>query len=166
MASGDKVYIGKWDASSQFYVFDGATLTYFGSPPGINTWVHLVATYDGVTLRLYQNGVAAGTRAVTYAFTVGNMQMGVFGASYYPHKGLVDDPCMWSRALDASEVASLYNSGSGIETMTGSLLTGLTHQWHLNGSSVDQLGQASLAIGALNARTSAVCADPNPSRCR
>ena len=113
VADGDRFYIGKWDGGTQFYVFDGATITYFGTPPGINTWVHLVATYDGVTLRLYQNGVAAGTRTVTYAFAAANMQMGVFGASSYWHNGLIDDPCMWNRALSPSEVTSLYNAGNG-----------------------------------------------------
>ena len=32
----------------------------------LNVWTHLAATYDGVTLRLYVNGVEVGTRAALW----------------------------------------------------------------------------------------------------
>lgn len=133
----------------------------------VGAWNHVVATYDGTTLKIYLNNGTPSSATVTLA-TVSNPFRFAW-TTYAPQaffNGLIDDVNMWDRALTAGEAASLYNSGAGIETMTGSLLTGLLHQWHLNGSSIDSLGQASLTIGALNARTSAVCADPDPSRCR
>jgi len=80
--------------------------------------------------------------------------------------GLIDEVDMWSRELTASDVSNLWNGGAGTTNLTGPLSVGLVHRWALDGDSTDQLGQASITIGALNARTSAVCADPNPSRCR
>jgi hypothetical protein len=129
-------------------------------------WYHAVVTYDGTTTNLYLDGAppvssaAAINTTHTDYFSVG------YGPAYGALAGLADDVVMWSRALTSGEVADLWNSGAGTSTLTGSLATGLIHHWPLDGDSTDLLGQASLTIGALNARTSAVCADPNPSRCR
>jgi hypothetical protein len=149
--------------SGTIYIHNGVTATTkaFAS----NAWQHVVVAYDGTTVSIYINNSAPTSAVVAFNSSAGVIILGSLRAAN-AHFGLIDDTCMWDRALTAGEVASLYNAGAGVETMTGSLLTGLLHQWRLNGSSVDQLGQASLTIGALNARTSAVCADPNPSRCR
>ena len=129
-------------------------------------WTHLVYTYDGTYVRGYRNGAAPVVFAVSNN-TVADIKL-LFGshAGAYWLGGLIDDTFMYDRTLTSDEVASLYNGGAGTTNLTGSLSTGLIHHWPLDGNSTDLLGQASLTIGALNARTSAVCADPNPSRCR
>jgi len=103
-----------------------------------NVWSHAVATYDGTTCIVYVNGSSNSqvyAMDTTHAATYARFGQGVRG-SFLGH---IDDTCMWDRALTSGEVASLYNSGTGVETMTGSLLTGLLHQWHLNGDSVDSV---------------------------
>src|SRR5690606_30836613 len=49
---------------AQFYV-RGSTLLGYEHPDSlpINKWVHLVGTYDGDTLRVYQDNVLLGSRA-------------------------------------------------------------------------------------------------------
>jgi len=129
-------------------------------------WSHIVTTWDGSTNRIYVNGgtpSSGGSAPNTVSDTKIRIGRGI---SVGPALGLIDDTCLWSRALTPGEVADLYNGGAGTATISGSLAVGLLHRWPLDGNSTDLLGQAPLAIGAVNARTSAVCADPNPSRCR
>jgi hypothetical protein len=102
-----------------------------------NAWHHFVGTYDGTTMSLYADGGTPATAVTVCHVAAGSIVVGTRGTQWWG--GKIDDTCMWDRALTAGEVASLYNSGTGIETMTGSLLTGLLHQWHLNGTSVDSV---------------------------
>jgi len=113
-----------------------------GLAPTPGVWNHAVVTHDGVqTQEIYLNGVK-GTSFTTHTLNTasGIIKLGAGAYANYQSGDLyLDDTCMWNRALTAGEVASLYNSGSGIETLTGSLTTGLLHQWHLNGNSVDSV---------------------------
>jgi Concanavalin A-like lectin/glucanases superfamily len=129
-----------------------------------NTWQHLVATYDGTTSRLYLNGGTPNEVVLATATTAGVILIGY--ASVYIWIGMIDEVAMYDRALTSTDVSALYAYGIGTPSLEGGLATGLIHHWPLDGSSTDLIGRASLTIGALNARTSAVCADPIPSRCR
>src|SRR5829696_3180216 len=46
-----------------------------GSAPALDTWTHLATTYDGATIRLYVNGVQAGTRAQTGSLRAGTQPL-------------------------------------------------------------------------------------------
>lgn len=83
------------------------------------TWTHLVAAYDptvaGGTLTLYVNGqYAASTTGVVGFKSVGSL---IAGRSQYGGNkvdywtGGIDDISVFSRALGASEVTSLYDAG-------------------------------------------------------
>src|SRR5262249_39770408 len=48
-----------------------------------NTWTHLALTYDGTTLRLYQNGTQVATQAKTGAITTSTNQLQIGGDSIY-----------------------------------------------------------------------------------
>lgn len=89
----------------------------------IGTWYHLVCTYDGSNLNLYLNGsLLGGPTAAT-----GNGSSAVTGDYYsmgrafqdsqleWWFSGMEDEVGIWSRALTATEVATLYNSGSGLQ---------------------------------------------------
>lgn len=82
-----------------------------------NTWYHLVGTYDGAALKLYVNGAlvstTAQTGAISYTYSNG-LCVGVdaaasgcdTAATFF--NGSVDDLAVWSSALTAAQVKSLY----------------------------------------------------------
>jgi hypothetical protein len=101
--------------------------------PAINSgvWHHIVATADGTTFTLYINGsqVAQGTRTrtesnATESFTIGGPAEG----NVYILNGSMDDVRVYSRAISAAEVRSLYEGsphGGGTFTMSvGEVLAG------------------------------------------
>jgi hypothetical protein len=45
----------------------------------LNSWTHLALTYDGVTLRLYQNGTQVGSRALSGAITTSSLPLRIGG---------------------------------------------------------------------------------------
>lgn len=85
----------------------------------INTWFHVVLTYNGTTLRLYKNGSELGSGATLALNTATSTDM-VLGeqsggfAGDGPLNGYLDEVVWWDRALSAAEVTELYNSGSGL----------------------------------------------------
>jgi len=95
---------------------------YIGASGGeaavIGQWYHLLGTYDGSAVRLYVNGVLAGSaphtgaiRQFDYAIYLGN----VAGRRAAQVSDL-DEIVIWDRALSPSEAAGLYNGGAGVET--------------------------------------------------
>jgi hypothetical protein len=72
----------------------------------LNIWTHLAATYDGTTLRLYVNGVQAGSRAVSGAIQVSNRPLRIGGNSVWGEwfAGRIDEVRIYRRALSAAEV--------------------------------------------------------------
>ena len=84
-----------------------------------NTWYHIVATYDGETLRVYVNGVQEGANTApsgNIQYSAGSTALGVgrryFGTAWTTN-GTMDEVAIWSRALNATEVGQLYNGGLG-----------------------------------------------------
>jgi parallel beta-helix repeat protein len=84
----------------------------------LNTWTHIAGTYDGPTskqLKLYVNGVLVGTHTAEPGMEtppVGQpTYIGVRNNGAFPFHGLIDETQVFSRALTASEVNSIYQSG-------------------------------------------------------
>lgn len=85
----------------------------------ISTWYHLVGTWDGTTMKLYVDG-----SEVTLTFDVNNSgtmtdtsrawYIGATNSGTALYDGLLDEIGVWSRAITASEVTSLFNGGSGL----------------------------------------------------
>jgi parallel beta-helix repeat protein len=84
------------------------------SPLPTATWTHLTVTYNGSTLALYRNGVAAAISNVSGALpsTTGTLQI---GASQYGEyfKGLIDEVRIYSRTLSAPEIQAIYQQDGG-----------------------------------------------------
>jgi len=89
------------------YVFSGLVL---------NTWNHFVMTHDGTTLTVFHNGTLAGSvpapstiTASGVPFTIGRTD---FQGTPFHTTGAFDDVGLWTRAITAAEVSTLYTSCS------------------------------------------------------
>src|SRR5690606_32317088 len=79
-------------------------------PTDGSTWVHLAATYDGTTIRIYANGLEDASVTVTptpimkntLPLTIGAAQGGGFGLS-----GALDDLRIYNAALEPADVMAL-----------------------------------------------------------
>ena len=88
-----------------------------GGANNIGKWIHLVATVNAATdnLLLYRNGIQVGSNTTAKgSFTsdapVNPITIGAYLTNYIP--GLIDEVRIYNRALSASEVKILYNSGT------------------------------------------------------
>ncbi len=82
-------------------------------PTSGNTWMHVAATYDGSTMRLYINGVEENWTPGPAAITASALSLGIAGQSNGSRRfrGDMDDVRVYNRALTPTEVAALANSG-------------------------------------------------------
>lgn len=85
------------------------------------TWRHFAFTFDSGALKLYVNGAEVSpTKSVDSAMTTirestTDFAIGaISGGGAWNNAGEADEVGVWSRALTASEIADLYNSGSGL----------------------------------------------------
>ena len=80
----------------------------------VNVWRHVATTYDGARLRVYIDGKAAGSKAITGRTCVSGQPLAV-GAKNAPAKGLyeafwdgrLDDVRIYNRALSVAEIGQL-----------------------------------------------------------
>jgi hypothetical protein len=83
----------------------------------LNTWVHIVLVVDSssLTATLYRD-----TNAINSVSYDGTLRSGVASTFKVGRQatesidGKIDEVAVWSRALTASEITQLYNSGSGL----------------------------------------------------
>lgn len=80
-------------------------------------WHHIVLVRDGSTMRLYIDGSADGTAAIsgTVNDATNNFGLGRGGdinQNFFP--GSIDEVGVWKRKLTPAEVGQLYNSGNGL----------------------------------------------------
>jgi hypothetical protein len=76
-------------------------------------WTHVATTYDGVTQRIFVNGVEVASRPQTGAISVGTgaLRIGgndVWAGEYY--QGLIDEVRVYNRALTAAEITTDMNT--------------------------------------------------------
>ena len=74
--------------------------------PALNTWTHFAITYDGATIRLYVNGVQAGTRAQTGTLLTSTQALRFGGNAVWPEwfRGRLDEIRVYDRALTAAQI--------------------------------------------------------------
>ena len=77
-----------------------------------NAWTHLAGTYDGITVRLYVNGVQVSSRAQTGQIAISTNPLQIGGDSaygqYFP--GTIDEIRVYQRALSAAEIQHDMNT--------------------------------------------------------
>ncbi len=82
-----------------------------GNPITLGQYTHLTGTYDGTTLRFYQDGIQVS--AITASVTPNSSRPLRIGAGTtevapdYFFNGVIDEVCIFNRALTASEVSHL-----------------------------------------------------------
>ena len=90
---------------------NGGTSTLIGNAaliPGV--WTHVTATYDGVNMKLFQNGIEVGSLAKTGAISTSPSIEAWIGANPGNNKffdGLIDDVRLYGDALDGSTIQEL-----------------------------------------------------------
>jgi hypothetical protein len=72
----------------------------------VNAWTHLAATFDGSSLRLYVNGVAAARRTVAGRMPASTAPLRIGGSTVWKEwfAGSIDDVRIYRRALTAREI--------------------------------------------------------------
>jgi Concanavalin A-like lectin/glucanases superfamily len=100
--------------------YQGAPVTTYkvvsARPVPLNQWVHLAASFDGSTARLYQDGQEVGSFPYPYALpsTTTPLYLGTNKnpAINEPFDGRIDEVLLYSSALSASAIAALAAGGA------------------------------------------------------
>jgi prepilin-type N-terminal cleavage/methylation domain-containing protein len=104
------------NSSVAFRTLKGGIMHSLGSSTTIspNTWAHIVATWDGVTKKIFINGVQdASTQAETAPIdlTTGKFVIGAYANGNYSFDGYIDEVRIYNSALTASAVREDYIAG-------------------------------------------------------
>lgn len=87
----------------------------------INSWRHVVLTYDGQYSRLYIDGTLSDSLSISTPI-LNNTSNIVIGGSINPVSGAynrnIDDIGIWNRALSPNEITTLYTTGICYQTIT------------------------------------------------
>lgn len=101
-----------WDTTVQGYSFGSATAA--------GEWQHIAVTYDGTSLRGYQNGVLKSTVTASRAFGTPPSYRTALAAmghanGVYDLNGFLDEVKIWDRALSTAEISQIYaNENTGL----------------------------------------------------
>jgi hypothetical protein len=112
---GIYVLINQIGTTVAFYWFTGPPSFTVSSAFTTGQWYHVAITRDGTNVRGYIDGVlvgnvaGGGATASSFAFQIG----GWSGQPTRTVDGLIDDIRIFDTALDATDIAYLYNSGNG-----------------------------------------------------
>lgn len=93
---------------------DGTTAVEFkGDAVNIGEWYHFALVKQGATHQLYLNGIASGPPVNYTPSKQPSSDSAAIGQDNFSGKryldGIIDEVCVWSRALSAQEIAALAN---------------------------------------------------------
>jgi hypothetical protein len=103
--SDDSIRVNTYAASTPASLSSGVDIT-------ANTWVHVAASYDGATSRIYVNGVEENYGTRDYTVSGGDdISIGVrnSGGTNPFSSGDIDDVGVWNEVLSTGKIAALYN---------------------------------------------------------
>ncbi len=107
LSSAGRVFVRFNQASSGDSFRVDSTSKY---PTNGGTWMHVVATYDGTTIRLFVNGVEQGSKAASFTIGVNDLALaiGAEPSGFRSMRGAIDDVLLANRALTSAEIQALY----------------------------------------------------------
>ncbi len=81
----------------------------------LNTWTHMAITYDGTTLRYFQNGTQITSRAQTGNITTSASPLRIGGNAPWGEyfSGRIDEVRVYNRALSAAEIQTDMSTAVG-----------------------------------------------------
>ena len=144
LATTGKVFVRFNQATSADTYRINSTTSY---PITGTTWMHVAATYDGTTIKLYVNGVQeGGNLAGPASIVTNNLALGIGAQSdgQTSLQGAMDDVLLYNTALTASEIAALAGVTPGNTPPT-----------------LNPIGNKSAQVGTQLAFT-ATASDPDP----
>jgi hypothetical protein len=105
-----------------FSIFHNNTgnFVYSNIPSTNQLWHHIVATWNGNLIRLYQNGLLTDSIPLSVTLNQCNEPMMIGKRSFQNDlhfDGVIDDIGMWNRALTQLEISALYNGCSASVTI-------------------------------------------------
>ena len=136
-----------------FSIFHNNTgnFVYSNIPSTNQLWHHIVATWNGNLIRLYQNGLLTDSIPLSVTLNQCNEPMMIGKRSFQNDlhfDGVIDDIGMWNRALTQQEIIDLYNGcqlsvsnqpanqtiniNNNVQFIVGSSDTNATYQWQTN----------------------------------
>ena len=96
-----------------FYIDNGRNNTLRGDTPPLATWTHVAASYDGTTLRIYQNGILDVSQpsnndgGTTLVNNTNNLRIGgghIAGGTPHEFIGRIDEVRVWSDLRTETEI--------------------------------------------------------------
>jgi len=100
-SSNDKWMLASMIGGSYVYLYTGTAT--------LNEYCHLVYTYDGSNVRVYQNGVLQATSAQTHDMLTSSSSAGIGGPNRY-WNGKIPVTKIYSKVLTTEEVVSNFNA--------------------------------------------------------
>ncbi|MDZ7658095.1 LamG domain-containing protein [Fodinibius sp.] len=99
----------------QFFVMDsGSSLISSTEDVTVNKWNHIIATYDGSNTEIFVNAKSTATGTGTITTNAIDASIGARNDSLSQYfEGRIDEVRFYNRAIDLSEVKSLYANPSG-----------------------------------------------------
>lgn len=117
-STGYSLEVSSADGRARLNIKDGLNVGIGSSVLSSNSWNHIAGTIDGSRIKVYVNGALDADVAQTQVPDFWNNIPARIGTrnsnADVTANGYIDELGVWNRALSASEIASLYNLGSGV----------------------------------------------------
>jgi glucose/arabinose dehydrogenase len=140
MFNGTDATAGRPSAALRFGVFNSNGSLF--APPDVilpaNAFTHIAGTFDGSTLKVYEDGALVGEAQFEGNYTANpGVPLRIGSAAYCAScnrlSGIVDDVRLYNRTLSDNELRQVYNMAPIPEGMVG--------HWKLDGNADDSLGR-------------------------
>ena len=80
-------------------------------------WIHIAATFDGTTVKLYENGIQVASGTVSYNVGSSTLTLGKRSSGSLLYNGKLDEVRIWNTVRSVSEISSnMYLELAGTET--------------------------------------------------